>query len=206
MKPFDVVTGPAVALPLDNIDTDQLIPARFMKRSRTEGYGDCLLYDLRFDASGQTRAMFPLNQVDVSPVMLVAGDNFGCGSSREAAIYALMDHGIRTVIAQSFADIFRNNAENNGLLTIVLAKDDHAALIRHVIANTGANVTVSLEAQLVTVPGWNPFYFEMDPGVKRRLALGLDPLSETSAEHNAISAFETAYFGRYPWVCPSLKR
>ena len=122
MQPFTIATGPGVVLARDNIDTDQLIPARFMKRTRSEGYGDQLLYDLRFREDGAPVADFPLNRMAERPALMVAGENFGCGSSREAAVYALVDHGIRAVVAGSFADIFRGNAAKNGLLTIALGE------------------------------------------------------------------------------------
>lgn len=202
MTPFTVVTGQAVALPLDNIDTDQLIPARFMKRSRSEGYGDYLLYDMRFDEKGQLKQNFLLNQIPISVTALVAGENFGCGSSREAAVYALMDYGFRVVIAKSFADIFRNNAAHNGLMTIVLKEEDHAALIQHIALRPGVEILINLEGQSVAAKGVNEFYFDIDPTVKRRLLLGVDALSETLTDLPSILRFEKLYFGNYPWIKP----
>lgn len=202
MTPFTVVTGPAIALPLDNVDTDQLIPARFLKRSRSEGYGDYLLYDQRFDENGTERERFPLSQIATPASLLVAGENFGCGSSREAAVYALIDYGTRAIVAKSFADIFRNNAAHNGLLTIVLEEQDHTDLARYLTSAPGSEATVDLESQSVIVEGLNTFKFDIDPAVKNRLLLGLDALSETLSEHQAITEFEEAYFREHPWSVP----
>ena len=202
MQPVTIVTGPGVALPLNNIDTDQLIPARFMSRSRSEGYGDQFMYDLRFDEDGGAREDFPLNRLPELPAVLVAGDNFGCGSSREAAVYALLDHGIRVVVAPSFADIFRTNAARNGLLTISPAETDHVALVKHLEATPGAIISVDLEAQIVSGDELEAFSFPYDPALKRRLLLGLDDLTETLEHEPAIRAFERVLFQQAPWTFP----
>ncbi|WP_118134516.1 3-isopropylmalate dehydratase small subunit [Oceanicella sp. SM1341] len=202
MTPFTTVTGPGAALPRDNVDTDQLIPARFMKRSRTEGYGDQLLHDLRFDPEGRPRPDFPLNRLPAPPALLVAGANFGCGSSREAAVYALWDHGIRTVVASGFADIFRNNAARNGLLTVALPEAERATLCAWLEAHPGAETHVDLEAQRIEAERLAPIAFDIDPQVKRRLLLGLDELSETLEEEESIARFEAAYLAATPWALP----
>ena len=207
MQPFTTVCGPGVLFDRDNVDTDQLIPARFMKRSRAEGYGDQLLYDLRFNEDGDPEPDFPLNQVAGKPVLMVAGKNFGCGSSREAAVYALVDYGIRVVVAAGFADIFRGNAAKNGLLTIPLAEADRQRLAAFLAAGdgaaTGADLTVDLEAQEIRADGLVTIGFPIDPGLKRRLLLGLDELSETLQDEPAITAFEQRYCAAAPWVVPA---
>src|SRR3712207_1076567 len=153
MTPFRRFTAVACALPLSSIDTDQLIPARFMKRSRAEGYGPCLLYDLRFDESGTPRADFPLNDpASAGAGVLVARRNFGAGSSREAAVYALVDYGIRCVVAPSFGDIFASNAVNNGLLPARVSEADGEALIA-AVQGGAREVSVDLEALAVTAGG-----------------------------------------------------
>ena len=202
MTPFVTETGPGVALAADNIDTDQLIPARFMKRSRAEGYGDQLLFDLRHDAEGRRRPDMALNQLSAPPLLLVAGANFGCGSSREAAVYALVDHGIRCVVARSFADIFRNNALRNGLLPVTCGEAGHQALLAHLSSHPGASVTADLAAQRISWGMEQGLSFDIDPDVKRRLLLGLDELSETLAHAAEIEAFERRYFDSHGWVRP----
>ncbi|MCE7030569.1 3-isopropylmalate dehydratase small subunit [Jiella avicenniae] len=207
MQPFTTVTGPGVVLDRDNIDTDQLIPARFMKRSRTEGYGDQLLRDLRFDEDGEPDPAFPLNRLAEPPVLMVAGKNFGCGSSREAAVYALVDHGIRVVVAASFADIFRGNAGKNGLLTIALGDAERARLVRFVERERASaelgRLTIDLETQTIAGEGLETIEFDIDAGLKRRLLLGLDELSETLEDEPMITAFETRHFAERPWVVPA---
>ena len=204
MTPFATETGPGIALAADNIDTDQLIPARFMKRSRADGYGDQLLYDMRFDADGKEKPDFPLNQIRTAPKVLIAGANFGCGSSREAAVYALVDHGIRCVIARSFADIFRSNAQRNGLLTVICSETDHNTLSTHIKTKPGCLITIDLDAQSIRAEGLDAIDFDIDPGVKRRLLLGLDELAETLEHVAAIEDFEGNYFNARPWARPHL--
>ena len=130
MKPFTVLNGGCVLMPYENIDTDQLIPARFMNRTRASGYGGYLFYDLRYNASGGQIPEFELNKTNGSELILVSGHNFGCGSSREAAVYALLDYGFRAIVAPSFGDIFRNNASKNGLLTVPLADQEYTRFVR----------------------------------------------------------------------------
>ncbi|ORE87545.1 3-isopropylmalate dehydratase small subunit [Aurantimonas sp. 22II-16-19i] len=209
MQPFTTVSGAGVVLARDNIDTDQLIPARFMKRTRSEGYGDQLLYDLRFGEGGEPVPGFALNRMAERPVLMVAGENFGCGSSREAAVYALVDHGIRVVVAGSFADIFRGNAAKNGLLTIALSEAGRqrlASFIGEAGAGTGSarHLTIDLEAQEIRAEGLKTTGFDVDPGVKRRLLLGLDELSETLEDEPQIAAFEARYLEGAPWVVPNV--
>ena len=201
MKPFTTVIGPGVVLSRDNVDTDQLIPARFMKRTRAEGYGEQLLHDLRFDRNGKPDPDFPLNRTTAPPVFMVAGRNFGCGSSREAAVYALVDHGIRVVVAESFADIFRGNAARNGLLTIALDASTRQRLAASVNDGDRA-LEIDLQAQQIRGEATGTIGFDVEPSVKRRLLLGLDEVSETLENEPAIAAFEALYFERTPWVVP----
>ena len=202
MTPVGRIEGPAIPLPLDNVDTDQLIPARFMSRRRRDGYGDQLLHDLRFDADGAPRPEVALNRIAARPAVLVAGANFGCGSSREAAVYALLDGGIRAVVARGFADIFATNAGRNGLLLVRLGERDHAAMLAAAEAEPGLPVAVDLAAQTVRAAGLGAVRFEIDARVKRRLLLGLDELDETLAHEAAIARFERAHAEAWPWSVP----
>jgi 3-isopropylmalate/(R)-2-methylmalate dehydratase small subunit len=194
MTPFTRVEGKAVHLAFDNIDTDQLIPARFMTRSRTEGYGDVLLHDLRFDDDGRTRDGFP--DLD-GAAFLVAGENFGCGSSREAAVYALADAGIRAVLAPGFADIFRSNAMKNGLLPVALGPRDHARAAR------AARLSVDLAAcEVLFDDGGPPARFDVPAAARRRMLKGLDEIADTMTRLDRIEAHEAADLRARPWSAP----
>jgi 3-isopropylmalate/(R)-2-methylmalate dehydratase small subunit len=176
-----------VILPIDNIDTDQIIPARFLKTTSKAGLGDQLFYDWRYEASGAPKADFVLNQPDaVRAHVLVAGDNFGCGSSREHAPWALTQFGFRAVVSTSFADIFKQNALKNGLLPIVVPADVHAALI----ASPGSIVKIDLEAQTVTLADGRSVQFPIDPFAKRCLLEGVDELGYILQQSAAIESYE----------------
>jgi 3-isopropylmalate/(R)-2-methylmalate dehydratase small subunit len=176
-----------VILPIDNIDTDQIIPARFLKTTSKAGLGDQLFYDWRYDASGAPKTDFVLNQPDaVRAHVLVAGDNFGCGSSREHAPWALAQFGFRAVVSTSFADIFRQNALKNGLLPIVVPADVHAALI----ASPGSIVKIDLEAQTLTLVDGRSVEFPIDPFAKRCLLDGVDELGYILQQSAAIDSYE----------------
>jgi 3-isopropylmalate dehydratase small subunit len=200
MEPFRRLEGRAAPLALANIDTDQIIPARFLKTVERAGLGKGLFAGLRYDADGKERPDFVLNQPAYRGTqILVAGDNFGCGSSREHAPWALVDYGVRCVIAPSFADIFFNNSTNNGLLLITLPPAEVEALMDE--ARGGNHVfTVDLEAQTVTGPSGGVHRFEIDPGRKRKLLLGLDPIGETLQHAPEIDAFEARAKLREPWA------
>ena len=188
MQAFTALTATACPLPLSGIDTDQLIPARFMKRARSEGYGDVLLHDLRFDAGGAPVPNFPLNQARwVDAAILVARRNFGAGSSREAAVYALWDHGVRCVLAPSFGDIFAANAVNNGLLPARLADADAERLMELLQDGLGA-LTVDLRECRVQAGG-TAFSFAIDPVFRTRLLNGWDDLDLTASYGERIAAF-----------------
>ncbi|WP_186418791.1 3-isopropylmalate dehydratase small subunit [Bosea sp. CS1GBMeth4] len=201
MRPFTMLSAPACPLPLSGIDTDQLIPARFMKRSRAEGYGDYLLHDLRFDETGARRLDFPLNRPGRDGAqVLVARRNFGGGSSREAAVYALVDYGIRCVIAPSFADIFASNAVNNGLLPAQVAEGDGECLIA-VLESGLSEMTVDLSTCRI-VAGNLVVPFEVEQVWRTKLLNGWDDIDLTLSQSAEIRAFNLADAARRPWASP----
>jgi 3-isopropylmalate dehydratase/3-isopropylmalate/(R)-2-methylmalate dehydratase small subunit len=173
-----------------NIDTDQIIPKQFLKTVEREGLGKGLFYDFRFDMEGQEKPDFVLNQPAYKGArMIVAGDNFGCGSSREHAPWALMDFGIRCVISTSFADIFYNNCFSNGLLPVVLKAEEVQALMGE--AKGGNHVfSIDLEAQTVVSPSGAIFHFDIDPSRKEKMLKGLDAIGETLEHAPDIDRFE----------------
>lgn len=204
MEPFRTLEAVAVPLPLANVDTDQIIPARFMKRPRDAGYGGYLFHDLRFDADGREIASFPLHRAPwrEAPI-LVADDNFGCGSSREAAVYALLDFGIRCVIAPSFGDIFKNNAQKNGMLPVVLDGETVAMIRGHLEEEPGARLGVDLARQTVRLGEIGTWRFDIDGFAKRCLLDGLDDIDLTQTHEAAIRAFEHARASETPWSLPT---
>jgi 3-isopropylmalate/(R)-2-methylmalate dehydratase small subunit len=184
---FGAFTSRTVVLPVDNIDTDQIIPARFLKGTGKAGLGESLFADWRYDATGLPRPDFVLNRPEARGAqVLVAGDNFGCGSSREHAPWALAGHGFRAVVSTSIADIFRNNALKNGLLPIVVDHDVHAGLV----AAPGTEVHVDLEAQTLTLPDGRAVRFPIDAFARYCLLNGVDELSFLLSREAAIAAFE----------------
>ena len=190
MQKFGHLTGPAAPMPIANIDTDQIIPKQFLKGIGREGLARGLCYDLRFDMEGNDKPDFVLNQPAYQGArMIVAGDKFGCGSSREHAPWALMDFGIDCVISTSFADIFYNNCFSNGLLPVVLKEDEVHALMAE--AKGGNHVfSVDLEAQTVTAPSGHAYHFDIDPGRKEKMLKGLDAIGETLEHASDIDSFE----------------
>jgi 3-isopropylmalate/(R)-2-methylmalate dehydratase small subunit len=193
-----------VVIPLDrsDVDTDQIIPKQFLKRIERAGYGTFLFNDWRYDDSGAERPDFVLNRPEYrSGNLLVAGRNFACGSSREHAVWALNDQGIRAVIAPSFADIFRNNALKSGLLPVILPEDQVRQLLDVATEEPGVVGIVDLEEQSVKV-GDLSFHFEMDPFERRCLLDGLDDIGLSLIHEPAISAFEA----RRPAWMPDLSR
>jgi 3-isopropylmalate/(R)-2-methylmalate dehydratase small subunit len=191
--------GKALALPMESIDTDQLIPARFMSRPRSEGYGPFLLHDLRFDADGGESADFPLN-AHKGATVLVARRNFGSGSSREAAVYALVDYGIRAVIAPSFGDIFAGNAVNNGLLPARVEPDAAEALIDALAGGSGP-ATIDLENRTVRVSGLI-HEFALNEVARTKLINGWDDTDMTASHGKQIAAFRDARRAAHPWAWP----
>lgn len=201
MRPVSRIYGRATPYLNSNVDTDQIVPGRFMYRDRRDGFGDTLFHDLRLGENGDERADFVLNQSKYrNPTVLVAGQNFGCGSSRECAVWALLDHGIGCVIAMSFSDIFRNNALENGLLTVVLPVNAVVELQDSVRDAAPCEIAVDLEAQSVTGPTGNTYTFDFVPHAKRNLLKGLSKIDATFARSAEIDAFERCYRERFPWT------
>jgi 3-isopropylmalate dehydratase small subunit len=200
MHPFTELHAKAAPLDVANLDTDQIIPKQFLKTVDREGLGKGLFYDLRFDGEGKPRPGFVLNDPRYAGAgVLIAGDNFGCGSSREHAPWALLDYGVRCVIAPSFADIFYNNCFQNGLLPVALPQ----AAVRQLMdeAKGGNHVfSVDLATQVVTSPSGQQFRFEIDPGRKEKLLQGLDSIGETLAHAGEIDVFESRQALATPWM------
>ncbi|NVK18461.1 MAG: 3-isopropylmalate dehydratase small subunit [Methylocystaceae bacterium] len=205
MEPFTPFTAPACALDLANIDTDQLIPARFMKEPRSVGYDNFLLYDLRFDENGELKADFPLNEdLNQSCKTILARRNFGAGSSREAAVYCLVDYGVRCVIAPSFGDIFSSNSVNNGLLPAIVSESD-CDLLFDAMEGEIKNLSVDLEQQSISI-GELSVSFDIRPVWKKKLVNGWDDIDLTMQEEKEISNFQQAYFSRFDWLFNSEDR
>jgi 3-isopropylmalate/(R)-2-methylmalate dehydratase small subunit len=202
MEKFVRLTAKACPLLLANVDTDQILPARFLKLPRSGELGRVLLNDLRRDAHGNEKPTFPLNQpVWRDARILVAGRNFGGGSSREAAVYALYEAGIRCVIAPSFGDIFAQNSVKNGLLTAVLAEADVGELGAAIAADPDLPVTVDLEQQTIS-RGNRSFAFTIDPVSRNQLLSGSDDVDVTDSYRERIAAFQAADRERRPWAQP----
>ncbi len=190
-------TAPAVLLSADNVDTDQIIPARYLTTIDKTGLGDKLFSDWRYDASGRPKPDFVLNRPEAHTAqVLVAGSNFGCGSSREHAPWALAGFGFRAVVARDFADIFRNNALKNGLLPIAIDAAPHTRLVAALVATPGATVTVDLEGQILTLPDGTSASFPVDAFAKHCLLTGVDELGFLLAADDDIRAYEVAHPGR----------
>jgi 3-isopropylmalate/(R)-2-methylmalate dehydratase small subunit len=188
---FRRTTSTAVLLPLADIDTDQIIPARFLKVTTRDGLGAHLFSDWRRDASGAPRAEFALERPEAAGArILIAGPNFGCGSSREHAAWALVDRGLCAVVAPSFADIFRANALKNGLVPVQLGRDDHARLLAAREQNPALPVTVDLERQVVEWPGEPPAAFAIEPFARRCLLEGIDEVDYLLSLEPEIAAHE----------------
>jgi 3-isopropylmalate/(R)-2-methylmalate dehydratase small subunit len=191
MEPFKTFTGRIVAIPIDNIDTDQIIPARYLKTTDKTGLGQALFSDWRYDAEGRPRPDFVLNQPGAQGgQVLLAGDNFGCGSSREHAPWALTGFGFKAVVSSSFADIFRNNALKNGLLPIVVDGETQRRLFELHAADPGAKVTVDLAGQTLRLPDGSEVTFPIDGFAKECLLEGVDELGYLMSHLPAIMAYE----------------
>ena len=201
MQAFTTFTSHAVPFEQSNIDTDQIIPARFLKFSRKDGYGQYLFHDLRFDAAETERPEFLLNRPEYRGAgIVIGGSNFACGSSREGAVYALFDYGVRAVIAPSFGDIFHANCFKNGLLPVRLPEDQVTRLRAAVKQRPGAPMTIDLETCTVTGPDGTRFPFTVDPFWREALLRGLDEIGLTMSYREQIEAFETGYHGEMPWL------
>ena len=203
MDKFVRLVAKACPLLLANVDTDQILPARFLKLPRSAELGRVLFQDLRRDGDGNERADFPLNQPQWRDAkVLIAGRNFGGGSSREAAVYALYEAGIRCVIAPSFGDIFAQNSVKNGLLTAVLAEADVAELAAAIAADPDMPVTVDLEQQTIA-RGNRSFAFSIDPVSRNQLLNGWDDVDLTDSYATRIATFKAADRERRPWARPA---
>jgi len=195
--PFTSFSSALIPLPAENVDTDQIIPARFLKTTEKSGLADALFYDWRYDADGVPRPDFVINRPEMQGrQILLAGANFGSGSSREHAPWALTSWGIRAILSTSFADIFRNNALKNGLLPIVVDEDTHRQLFDQFAASPEAEVSVDLEAQLVHLPGDQDLAFEVDPFARQMLLEGKDEIGWVLDRSAQIDAWEAAHPGR----------
>ena len=191
MKKFKKLTSQVVPLAIENIDTDQIIPARFLKATTREGFGENLFRDWRFDADNQPKADFVMNNPTYSGKVLVAGKNFGCGSSREHAAWALQDYGFDVVISSFFADIFKGNALNNGVLPIQVPEAFLQKIFASVFADPKATVSVDLEAQTVQIDETGEQYnFEINPYKKSCLINGYDDIDFILSHKNEIEQFE----------------
>ncbi|MFZ0238229.1 MAG: 3-isopropylmalate dehydratase small subunit [Xanthobacteraceae bacterium] len=202
MEKFTTLTGTACPIDQSNLNTDQILPARYLKWTRAMGFGKVLFHDLRFDAEGREKSDFPLSKpVWRKSTTLVSARNFGCGSSREAAVYALYDFGVRCVIAPSFGDIFAGNAVQNGLLTAIVTEEEAAEIMGSLAQMPELPVTVDLEQQTILC-GNRTYKFRIDPIRRMRLLNGWDDLALTENYRERISAFKADDKIKRPWAMP----
>ena len=201
MEKFTSLSAVAAPLPIINVDTDMIIPKDYLKTIKRTGLGTGLFAEMRYGEDGSDNPDFVLNKSAYRDAqILVAGDNFGCGSSREHAPWALMDFGIRCVISTSFADIFYNNCFKNGILPITVSPEELEKLMDDAERGANAILTVDLEAQTITGPDGGTISFEIDPARKHRLLEGIDDIGETLQNASAIDAFEKKQSTAQPWT------
>lgn len=201
MEPIRTITGVAIPFDHDDIDTDRIIPIRFLRKPLSAGYGNFLLAEERFEADGREVPGFIFNQPAYRGAnILVAGRNFGCGSAREGAVYAVRDYGIRAIVAAGFADIYRMNCCWNGILPVVLPHATIKRLCQQLLAQPGANMTVDLETNRVVGPDDAKYAFSIDESIRQRLLAGLDDVGVTQQFQTQIDAFENSYFSEMPWI------
>lgn len=201
MKPFTTLSGIAAPLPQANIDTDKIIPARFLKTIARTGLGKHLFANMRFNEDGSEKPEFVLNQPAFRDAeILIAYENFGCGSSREHAPWALLDFGIRCVIAPDFADIFHNNSFKNGILPVKLPREVCEQLIEDTKMGGNARITVDLERSVVVRPNGQEIAFEIDPFRRHCLLNGLDDIGQTLQHGSAIDTYEARQRAAQPWL------
>ena len=201
MQAFTTLTGVAAPLPMVNVDTDMIIPKQFLKTIRRTGLGRNLFDEMRYDEDGNEKPDFVLNQPQYRDAqILVTGENFGCGSSREHAPWALLDFGITCVIAPSFADIFYNNCFKNGILPIALPQDEVDKLMDDAERGANATLSIDLEAQTISGPDGGTIGFDIDPFRKHCLLNGLDDIALTLEKAAAIDAYEARLAGERPWA------
>jgi len=202
-EPFETFTSRVIALPAENVDTDQIVPARYLKVTDKAGLAEALFRDWRFEEDGSLREpRFVLDQPAMAGRrILLAGDNFGAGSSREAAVWAMTANNIRVIVAKSFADIYRENCLQNGLLPVVLGPDQADAFIARVVAvNGAAPFTVDLPTQKISGPGGSDIVFDIAPADRMRLLEGLDDIGLTLKHTDEIVAFEKRVANAQPWL------
>ncbi|MBO6898438.1 MAG: 3-isopropylmalate dehydratase small subunit [Shimia sp.] len=201
MKKFETLSGIAAPMPLVNIDTDMIIPKRFLKSIQRTGFGVSLFDEMRYNRDGSEIEDFVLNKPQYrSAQILIAGDNFGCGSSREHAPWALDDFGIKVIVSTSFADIFFNNSFKNGMLPIVLPQEQVDVLMKDAEKGENARMTVDLEAQEITTSDGEVIKFEVDAFKKHCLLNGLDDIGLTMEKEASIGAYEAKAGAERPWV------
>jgi 3-isopropylmalate/(R)-2-methylmalate dehydratase small subunit len=194
MKPLRAVTGRVAVIDRPDVDTDQIVPKQFLKRIERTGYGEFLFNDWRYDEDGNERPGFELNRPQFGGAsILLAGRNFGCGSSREHAAWALQDYGFDAVIAPSFGDIFRTNAGKNGMLAIVLPEAEVDRMMESVDLDKGSEMTVDLERCVIVAPDGREVSFQFDEATRHRILEGLDDIAITLQHEDAITAYETAH-------------
>jgi 3-isopropylmalate/(R)-2-methylmalate dehydratase small subunit len=204
MDKFDKLDGVAAPLPQINVDTDMIIPKQYLKTIKRTGLGVALFAEMRYDDEGAEKPDFVLNQPAYREAkILIAGDNFGCGSSREHAPWAILDFGIRCVIAPSFADIFFNNCFKNGILPIALPQEDVDKLMADAERGANATLSIDLEAQTIKGPDGGTIAFEVDAFKKHCLLNGLDDIGLTMEKDSAIDAFEAKRREATPWLAPA---
>jgi 3-isopropylmalate/(R)-2-methylmalate dehydratase small subunit len=202
MDKFTSSTGPACPIEQSNLNTDQILPARYLKWTRAMGIGKVLFHDLRFDAEGKEKPDFPLNKPAWRNAKIIIGArNFGCGSSREAAVYALYDYGVRCVIAPSFGDIFSGNAVQNGVLTAIISDEEAFEIMGALKRTPELPVTVELERQTI-VCGNHTYHFAIDPVRRMRLLNGWDDIALTENYRDRIAAFKERDQRERPWAFP----
>jgi 3-isopropylmalate/(R)-2-methylmalate dehydratase small subunit len=202
MDKFERLTAAACPINLNNLNTDQILPARYLKWTRAMGLGNVLFQDLRFDAHGRERADFPLNNPAWrNAKILVAARNFGCGSSRESAVYALYDYGIRCVVAPSFGDIFSGNAVQNGLLTAIVTDEEAAQIMAALMRAPESLIMVDLGSQRIAGDG-RSYKFSIDPVRRMRLLNGWDDIALTESYRDRITAFRASVREQRPWTFP----
>ncbi len=204
MEEFTTLTGVAAPLPMVNVDTDAIIPKQYLKTIKRTGLSAGLFHEMRTDRNGVVTGDFVLDKPAYKEAkILVAGDNFGCGSSREHAPWALLDAGIRCVISTGFADIFFNNCFKNGILPVTLPQEDVDALMADAQMGANATVTVDLEAQTITRPNGETVAFEVEPFRKHCLLNGLDDIGLSLQKAASIDSFEAAAANARPWMTPA---
>jgi 3-isopropylmalate/(R)-2-methylmalate dehydratase small subunit len=201
MQPYTKHESIAALMNRSNVDTDQIIPKQFLKKVERSGFGVHLFHDWRYNDDGSDNAEFELNKPAFKGAkILVVGDNFGCGSSREHAPWAIADYGFNTIISTSYADIFYNNCFKNGILAIIVSQAQLDTLMAEIAANEGVKFTVDLENRQVTTPAGNGFTFEIDPFRQGNLLSGLDDIGLTLKHVDKIDQYEAQHKQNYPWL------